>query len=105
MAVQADTGVCPLARVWPVTETRLSEYLAALEAFQHRLVRLAGDAQALGDQMAEAQAGNTVDAWAAEAHRIARELAGSLEVLERKSDAASAVDTAVLSLDEVADEG
>lgn len=87
-----------------MTESPLSEYLAALDAFQHRLIRLAGDAKALGDQMSEARAGNTVDAWAREAHRIARELAGSLEVLERTADAASAVDTAVMQLDEFTDE-
>lgn len=87
-----------------MTESALSEYLAALDAFQHRLIRLAEDAKLLGDQMAESQAGNTVDAWSREAYRIARELASSLEVLERTSDRASAAVTAVISLDEVASE-
>jgi hypothetical protein len=85
----------------PVTELAWSDLLVAMEALQHRLVRLSGDAAVLSDAMAEARAGTTVDRWAGEVGRIARELAQSLEVIERiKPDAAA--DTDVIPLSEIA---
>lgn len=79
-----------------MTTTALDSYLAALDAFRHRLLRLADDLALLSDRMTQANAGPTVDRWAAEVSRIELELAGSLEVLERTSDAASCAETALL---------
>lgn len=93
-----------------MTEARLSTYLAAWDSLRHRLARLAGDQAALATRQREVRArlgrgsvpAGTVEAWAVETDRIARELADSLEVIDRLAD--DAADTAVLSLDDVEDE-
>lgn len=93
-----------------MTEAKLSTYLAGWDSLRHRLTRLAGDQAALADRQRTVRArlgrgsvpAGTVEAWATETERIARELADALEVIDRLAD--DAADTAVLSLSDVGDE-
>jgi hypothetical protein len=93
-----------------VTEGRLASYLASWDALRHRLARLAGDQAALATEQRSVRARlgrgsvppTTVERWAGETDRIARELASAMEVIDRLAD--DAADTAVISLDDVAGE-
>ncbi len=87
-----------------MTESPISSYLAAWDALRHRLARLAGDEAALGDDMASdsSNVSPKVQRWATEAHRIAMELSGALEVIDRLAD--DAADTAVVSIADLAED-
>lgn len=88
--------------VAPVTEAGWTVLLEALRGLEHRLCRLAGDAQVLSDEMLDSNYGPTVAKWGNEAGRIGRELAQALEVIERvRPDAAA--DTDVIALADVAE--
>jgi hypothetical protein len=96
-----------------VTEGKWSLMTLGVRALQTRIERLAGDEAVLSDEMAEARAGSTVDRWAGEAGRIARELADMVEQVDRLigpresaglPEVDEAADTAVVSLADCADE-
>jgi hypothetical protein len=92
-----------VARVWPVTEQRWLELGTGLHAHKLEILRIAGRLAQRSREMAECGAGATVDAWSEATAQDAQDLASQVESLVRRTDALLD-DTAVMNLDDVADE-